>query len=66
MMGQEKSLIKTLKKYVHLILNNNERLSAEGQEVLKHLICCEKTLKETYVLLKEDDGEYNKRLIIEL
>lgn len=66
MMGQEKSLIKTLKKYVHLNLNNNERLSAEGQEVLKHLICCEKTLKETYALLKEDDDEFNKRLIIEL
>ena len=65
MMGQEKSLIKTVKKYVQLYLSKTERLSAEGQEVLKYLIS-EKTLKETYNLLKGEHEKINKQLILTL
>lgn len=65
MMGQEKSLIKTVKRYVHWQLNETERLPTEGKEVLKYL-CCKKTLKATYEILKNDDYEFNKKLILSL
>ena len=65
-MGEERSLIKIVKRYVHLQLNKIERLSVEGNDVLKYLICREKNLKETYEILKKKDYEFNKKLVITL
>lgn len=66
MMGQEKRLIKIVRKFVHNQLSNPKPLPYEGMEVLKWLTCCEKTFKETFDLLKKDDSEFNEKLIITL
>lgn len=68
MMKKEKALLKVVKEKLYVEIKNSEKavLSNEAFKTIRYLSCDKYTIKTTYELLKKDDEEYNKQLLLTL